>query len=51
VNAITERDAIRMCKEWMEQTGREFIHPESEWTIVTVPQTSGVVDYLEDSDY
>jgi hypothetical protein len=53
VNAITEKDAVRMCKEWLEHTGREFIYPESEWTIrdITVAQNSGVVDFFEDSDY
>jgi hypothetical protein len=53
VNAISEADAIRLCKEWLVRTGKEFELPESEWTIadVTYPQQPGVVDYLEDSDY
>lgn len=51
VVAENETDALEKLAQWFKETGRKFIRP-NKWQIDCMAQhASGVIDWVEDSDY
>jgi hypothetical protein len=51
VIAENEADALGRLAEWFKETDRKFIRPDN-WQIECISQhSSGVIDWIEDSDY